>query len=492
MEITKENVKKNIRFCWPVLVLLLYIGVNTVLILNHENWRDEAQAWQIAKQLNPAEIFAQLKYEGHPFLWYAVLVPFAKLGLPFAGMGFVSLACMSAAAWLILKKSPFPVPVRVLIVFSSFFVYYYPVVSRSYCLIPPILAWLAVLYPTRREKPVLYGTALALLTQVHVFVVPLSLLLSAFWLAEAFLAWKKEGVEGKQVFQRNLAGLGISLASGLFLAWELFGSEEANVQVHVHLASSLNSNLHRINVGTQWGMNEMLGFSISDGDWRIFRVLILAGLFAFLFYAWKEALIYTGFVATQFLMFTYVYLASPQKAMILGHGLIFILWIIREQREKRGWKDGCCLLVLLALLFVSTVHHRTKMEQDMTQAYSSSKSMAAYIEKHVPGDVPVAAAGDLFAEGTAAYLEREVWYPVTEEPVTFLVWDDRRRAGIRYEEMLERVRQKYPEAKEMYLICGDKEPGVYDWQDYIPQMEEKFCVNECITDETASLYRVGL
>ena len=104
----------------------------------------------------------------------------------------------------------------------------------------------------------------------------------------------------------------------------------------------------------------------------------------------------------------------------------------------------------------------------------------------------MAAAGDLFAEGTAAYLEREVWYPVTKEPVTFLVWDDRRRAGIRYEEMLERVRQKYPEAKEMYLICGDKEPGVYDWQDYISQMEEKFCVNECITDETASLYRVGL
>lgn len=149
-------------------------------------------------------------------------------------------------------------------------------------------------------------------------------------------------------------------------------------------------------------------------------------------------------------------------------------------------------MILIALLLVSSDHNQVKISRDMKQAYSSSKSMAFYIQEHVPEEVPVVAAGDLFTEGAAAYLDREIWYPVTEKPVTFLVWDDARKAYITYAEMLERVKRKYPKAKEVYLICGEKEPGVYDWQDYIPQMEEKFRVDECITDETAVLYRVEL
>ena len=90
---------------WPVLALLAYVGINLFLLSRHENWRDEAQAWQIAKNLGLGGLFAQLRYEGHPCLWYLILMPFAKLGMPFSCMGLISLAFMSVAAWLVLKKS---------------------------------------------------------------------------------------------------------------------------------------------------------------------------------------------------------------------------------------------------------------------------------------------------------------------------------------------------------------------------------------------------
>ena len=136
---------KKLKSCWPVLAVFLYAAFQLFLLAHHENWRDEAQAWQIAKNLDLPGLFAQLRYEGHPCLWYLILMPFAKLGLPFVSMNFVSVAVMTGAAWLLMKRSPFGWPVRLALVFGGFYVYYYPVISRSYCLIPLLLAWLAVL-----------------------------------------------------------------------------------------------------------------------------------------------------------------------------------------------------------------------------------------------------------------------------------------------------------------------------------------------------------
>lgn len=91
-----EKTKK--RF-WPILLLAIYLAVNMALILHHENWRDEAQAWQIAGLLDLKGLFAQLKYEGHPCLWYLILMPFAKLHAPFGIMNDISLVLMAVAAY---------------------------------------------------------------------------------------------------------------------------------------------------------------------------------------------------------------------------------------------------------------------------------------------------------------------------------------------------------------------------------------------------------
>ena len=42
---------------------------------------DEAHAWNIARHLSTAEIFTVSKTEGHPFLWYYLLMPLAKANL---------------------------------------------------------------------------------------------------------------------------------------------------------------------------------------------------------------------------------------------------------------------------------------------------------------------------------------------------------------------------------------------------------------------------
>lgn len=491
MQLNREKIQKTVTVSWPFLILALYILLNSILILHHENWRDEAQAWQIAKQLSLPDIFRQLKYEGHPCLWYLILFPFAKLGFPFGCIGFISLFFMAIAVWLILKKAPFCILVKVLLVFSPFFVYYYPVISRSYCLIPPLLAWLAALYPRRKEKPLWYGAALALLTQTHIFMIGLSFLLSFSWFMETVFVWRKEKT-GHKLPVQNIQGLGISLASGLFLIWELLGSATTNASVDVHISSSLSSNLHRINVASQWGMDELLKMGVDDPTWKILRLLLVAGAVVLLFYSWKEASIYIGTSVMQVLMFAYIYLASPQKAMLLAHGLVFVLWIIMEEKkEVRMWK-WFWQLALAVLALMATNGHKPLILNDMDQAYSSSKEMAAYIREHVPEDVPLIAASDIAVEAAAAYLpERVIWYPITENAVTFLVWDGVRTGSITYEEMLERVKKQYPDAKGIYFLCGE-ENNVSGWEDQLPQMQELVRMEGNASNESAILYYIQM
>lgn len=490
MEINKEKLLKLRKMFWPIVVLSVYICLNVVLILHHENWRDEAQAWQIARKLSLPDIFRQLKYEGHPCLWYLILFPFAKLSFPFGYMGFISLFFTAIAVYLLLKKAPFCIPVKLVLIFSSCFVYYLPVISRSYCLIPPILAWLAVLYPQRREKPLWYGLALALLIQTQIMMIGLAFFLSFFWLLEVVLEWRKERQKyGRKYFIQNMEGIGLSLGSALFLIWQLIGSIETNAAVDAQIASTLHSNLHRINVGSHWAVTELIGMWFDDSAWKTLRLIIVLGMVALLlFYAWKEAVIYIGTTVVHFLVFTYVNLASPQKAQILMLDLVFILWIIMQEKREFRIRKWCCQLVLVMIALISIKGHGPRILSEIDQAYSSSKEMADYIREHVPEDIPLITTGDVYAEGTAAYLpERIIWYPVTEEAVTFLVWNEKRTEIISYEEMIGRVKKQYPNAEEIYLLCGEG-GNVHDWEAYCPIMQEVLRIDAYAPNESAILY----
>ena len=67
--------KKPRLLRWAVFVI--YLAAVFFLVSRHENWRDEAQAWLLARDLNVFQLISQMKYEGHPCLWHLILMPFA-------------------------------------------------------------------------------------------------------------------------------------------------------------------------------------------------------------------------------------------------------------------------------------------------------------------------------------------------------------------------------------------------------------------------------
>ncbi len=142
-------------------VLSAYSILIAVVILRHEPWFDEAQAWMIARDLNPFNMFEVLPYEGQPGLWPFLLMAPARL-LPYQAVNIISGMFGALATYLLVKHSPFPTVLKVILPFTFFLFFQYSVVARSYSLMAPLMFWLAILYPNRQARPIRFAAVLFL------------------------------------------------------------------------------------------------------------------------------------------------------------------------------------------------------------------------------------------------------------------------------------------------------------------------------------------
>src|SRR5689334_1095494 len=61
-------------------VTALFFLVNLPRLLSHGMWRDELQAWLIARDsASVGDLFFNLRYEGHPGLWHILLWLLSRL-----------------------------------------------------------------------------------------------------------------------------------------------------------------------------------------------------------------------------------------------------------------------------------------------------------------------------------------------------------------------------------------------------------------------------
>ncbi len=186
-------------------------------VTKHEPWADEAQAYLIARDLPWLRmVFSELRYEGHPTLWYSILWPLIHaFHLPYSYLGFLGAAFGLAGIAVLVFLAPFPRWLRYLMGASFFFVYQYAVVARSYNLMP-LLAFLAAYYYRQGPRRILsFAVAIALLVQVSTHGAFLGGCMSLFYAWPILKRWKKLGNEERRRFLLA-AGL-IAASMALFL-----------------------------------------------------------------------------------------------------------------------------------------------------------------------------------------------------------------------------------------------------------------------------------
>lgn len=115
-----------------VLGVLAAVALQIALIATHDYFVDEWQAIQIAVQSpDMAALLRNLRYEGHPPLWYLFLRAVSALVGPGSALAAASLLCALSTLALIAVRAPLPRWARLAMILAEPILFEYGTVSRG-------------------------------------------------------------------------------------------------------------------------------------------------------------------------------------------------------------------------------------------------------------------------------------------------------------------------------------------------------------------------
>jgi hypothetical protein len=357
------------------LTLLLYASLLALVICHHEPWSDEAQAWLMARDLSPFELFVRyLRYEGTPGLWHLLLMGPAKLGLPYGAMSILAGLIATGGILLFLMRARVPFVLRLLLPFSFILLYQYAVVARSYVLLPLLLFAIATIYRDRGRRIWLFTLLLCLLANANLHGMLIALSLALIYTLEACRQWRALETAARR---RHVAALAVFGAIISLLVLQLFPPSD------LAFATGLRPNIPDCMISQ---VKEFWPDSLSlhGVPWLSIPILAVS-----LVWFWRHRTLWE-----YVLPITGLLLLFALKHEEMWHqGMLFVLWVFAVwlgcERQSLGVCRGGARLRFLDKLFpvVATLvaviqigWSALTIHCDLTGPYSGSRQAAAYIK----------------------------------------------------------------------------------------------------------------
>lgn len=338
---------------WDYAVLGAYSALAGWIILKHEAWADEAQAWLIARDSGLVELFTKrLHYEGAPGLWHFLLWLMARLDVTYAGMHWITGLFGVSAVYVLLRYSPFPPLIRRLIPFGFALVIQTAVVPRSYSLLPLLLFTLCVVTTSSRHRPMAFAVVAGLLANLSAHCVFLAMAMVPVYLSR--LGLRQGGVRSASVALPGIVLTGFLLCAcytGLPAADASYGLGH---RLNSH--PSISKVLGKI-TGTspQWAPHpdDLSSQTSSVRDSQTWDGVLVERILTFLFWASSYAFFVvssSNILAGVFYGALVVWL-SRHKVLITALPLVVVLCVVRllsmtEHHTSILW---CALLATLWL-----------------------------------------------------------------------------------------------------------------------------------------------
>ena len=364
------------------LAFAAWLVVTAMAVATHEPWEDELHAWQIA-QFGAGRMFREMGYEGHFLLWFAILHPLAAHGAPVWTLGLVSWAINAAGMWLLVRKGPFPVYVKLLVMFSVPFLYFNPAIARPYVMIPPLLWLLAGTFREAGRKPVRYCVLLVLLAHTHLYMEGLVGACGVmFVVRDIVLPWRSLSAGERR---RRLAGLGVAVAGGVLAVMQVlpaFSQSSFRTTPELHLENAL------------YFFSET---GIKSLPLRIVALLSMLIALAYTFRRDKEAFIVSSVSLLYMLLFcVFIFFAvAENRAVLWFYIFIFNAWLLCGRKESAAdaspehpWfrRIPVLTLAVFSLLLFQPERNAFDLNHDF---YPSVRPPCDYITEHVDASVPV-------------------------------------------------------------------------------------------------------
>lgn len=465
-------------------IAILYTILLIVLSFFHENWRDEAQAWLICRDLSFLDMLKQISLEGHPFLWYIILFPFTKLGFPYHTMNIISALLIGLSIFIILKKAPFHPIVKILIMLSIPFLYQHSIIARNYALIPLIISLIAIYYPQKNTHPLLYAFLLTLLFNTHTLMLGLGILLVLEWISEFIFTSKKIN---KKVIIGIITAI-ITLV--LIIAFYKYSSIH-NTYYHPFKLSDI-----KILYILKSGFNTFSYFSNSSSPiLSITNIITMVSIFLFfayfIIYNRKIAFVYLFAILFEWFIFAYIVGPSIHRIMTIVYIVIFCSWIALQ--EAKNTPNKYILTVILLILFVNLSYLSIyPIKSDINKNYSSSKDVANYIKNNLHKDSKLIGTLDFKVSAVLPYLyHQKAWSPITNDYYSFITWNEERTKVLPPEKIINNIMQKFSQNKNIYYIySGNEDETVKNYFLEHNQLKLLYKTKSSICGEIYELYQL--
>lgn len=432
---------------FALIVALGYVLAATAAALVHEPWRDETHAWLVARDSGgPIELLRNLRYTGHPVLWYVLLWPLTRLG----GLGLMQAAGVALGAltvFVFAREAPFPRLARALFAFGYLSIWEWGAISRNYGMGALLLFTAAALAVRRQRFPVLLGAVLALAANTSAmaaFAVPGLLALLVVerlspWREPAFAApasrfWVGVGLAGAGVVACGLQVLP-PRDSAIASVWE---SRSLGDRIGKALASPVHGiapipwggplePLHALNVAqvaiaalitAALIVTATLVLSRRRGAW-IAAALPAAVLLTFFFFRYYGGARHAGFLLISLLVALWVAPSYPLRPVASG-----------QSDRRRVLAERALGPVLVAVFAFQVLGTAIQGAVDGPGVYSAGRGTAALIEEHGLDRLPLVGDPDFAAANVVAFLgKRAAFYVNVDRWGSFDVWDQRHAAG---------------------------------------------------------------
>jgi hypothetical protein len=352
-----------------------YAGLLLAAIYHHEPWADEAQAWLIARDASLWEIWTSLlHYEGSPGLWHTLLHVLSGAGLSYSAFSYLSAMFACAGAWLMLKYSPFPLAIRLLLPFTFFLGYQYAVVARSYDVLPVLIFGAAMLYDQAERRPGWFGTLLCLMAMVSVH----GLILSGC-VVVSFAIFRWNGLDGLQR-RRLLWALGV---------YSFVATTMCLVALPAH--DEIFVTQPKFSVANWWEFSSYTFRETFTGEG--ISASLAVGLSIPLLWRGRGLLLF-AMAASMLCTFGAVVYGAVWHQGVLFLAWVFALWISTASPRRPGRLPQSLAWAGLAIVIpVQAYWTFASVKYDWTNAYSAGKKAAQFLKSSGISDSGVYTVG---------------------------------------------------------------------------------------------------
>lgn len=424
----------------PAVVLFLFTLLGGIALSQHAFWRDEVNPWLIARDSNTwEELWQNIRYEGHPILWYLCLVALHHATNSMASMQVLHLLIGVGSIFLLWFYSPFRPLEKTLFTFGYFPFYEYFIISRNYAfgLLGSFL--FCALLPSRNKTYIPIGLVLGITANTHAYA-----LFIAFFLGfTLFLELIFNSQHRQRYFQAShrfdlILSLTIfipliSLATYMILP-------PSDSLLHGGQSFFLGFDMHRIlwSIGrisgaylllipksSSW-LDLVLVDSLILGIVALVTISLLKKPYVLCFY-----LLATGSITSVF--FYGKYLGGFRHFGALYIVLIVSLWMAANFQESHVFSRyvnpkliaGSTKLfhwIFIAILVIQMLTGIAFNIRDLFVPWSASRATATYMLQEGLEKEFIVASRDANMAPLSGYLDRKLYYPEIESMGSFTLF----------------------------------------------------------------------